>query len=93
MCKCGVIFGTAGMECEECKREVRIAKPSRCVIMEAPGRCKGYMLGICERCLDFCAEENWKGWKSVECEWWTGIKVRRKNESRKTVGSIQPENT
>jgi len=88
VCKCGVVFEGGGWECGDCARRVRVAKPSRCVIYETPGRCRGYLLGICERCLDYCAGENWKGWKSVDCEWWTGIKVRRKDGPREVMGSV-----
>ena len=39
----------------------------KCVIVEcAESRCPEYFKGICERCLDICAKENWLGWDKVE---------------------------
>lgn len=72
--KCGACFqpiqGNDRL-CAECLSQPKTASPVFCQIEEAPGRCQGYMKGICEACLDFCAAENWIGWRAVNgCEWW-----------------------
>lgn len=75
-CKCGNVFvpkERGERLCNNCRRKEHVAKPCKCVIVEAPGRCEGYMKGICEECLDWCAEQGWVGWKSYGAEWWKGI--------------------
>lgn len=72
-------------QCDECANRPRRAKPVLCEIEESYGRCEGYMKGICEACLDFCAAEDWVGWRAVNgCEWWKEIKVQDipKNQHR-----------
>ena len=68
--QCGGCFQLKGVGrlCPDCRRPT--AMPFKCVIVEAPGRCEGYMKGICEMCLDYCAEHDWIGWKAIGCEWW-----------------------
>jgi len=70
---CGACFQPNSYEkiCEDCSKQARKASPVFCEIEEAFGRCEGYMKGICEACLDFCAAEDWIGWRAVNgCEWW-----------------------
>jgi len=57
--------------CDDCVLRPRKAKPVICEIEECYGRCNGYLRGVCEACLDFCAAEDWVGWRAVDgCEWW-----------------------
>ncbi len=83
--------GRGQIRCENCKQGFpRHARPYRCDIIEVIpdlyaseepttsdfyGRCQGYMQGICEMCLDFCEQNDWRGWKAESYEWWTGIKT------------------
>jgi hypothetical protein len=60
--------------CNECYTRPKRARPVLCEIEESYGRCLGYFKGVCEACLDFCAAEDWVGWRAVdECEWWKGM--------------------
>lgn len=80
--------GRGQIRCEECHKGARRARPFKCDIIEtAPnlhcqgkeltspfyGRCLGYMRGVCEKCLDYCEANNWKGWKAESYEWWSGV--------------------
>ena len=50
-------------ECEKCsKRRVNI---NGCEIEESKGRCEEYLKGICSDCLEFCAINNWIGWRKI----------------------------
>ena len=50
------------------KRKVKgPATIGECTIVECKeSRCDEYLVGKCERCLDFCARYNWLGWQKVE---------------------------
>lgn len=66
---CGQLFIPEGGErrCEDCQapRTATITNVwnERCEIVESKGRCEEYVKGKCENCLDYCASENWLGWR------------------------------
>lgn len=60
--KCGQLYTTK--TCENCT--TRKAEIDGCQIEEAQGRCQEYYDGICEMCLNYCAQEDWKGWRKID---------------------------
>jgi hypothetical protein len=87
--------GRGQIRCKNCQSGPRRARPYLCDIVEVRssmgdgweeldspfyGRCSGYMHGICEKCLDYCAEHYWRGWKADGCEWWSGVKTIPRGE-------------
>jgi len=84
VCSCGALFvpqGKGNEKCENCRAGPKRAHPFRCDIVEirsdfeSPGRCQGYMKGICEICLEYCSNADWRGWKAESVEWWSGVKL------------------
>lgn len=59
--QCGQIY--MGEVCENCSK--RYARINNCLIVEAEGRCQEYLDGKCKDCLDFCAQNDWIGWRKL----------------------------
>ena len=59
--QCGQIITTK--YCEKCSKKK--ATIGNCEIEESKGRCKEHMQGKCSKCLEFCAINDWTGWRKI----------------------------
>lgn len=81
--KCYAVFTPAHSKdriCPTCRQEPRRATIGNCRIYEAPGRCWQHIHGACSRCLEFCAEHDWVGWRKEDEQSYVACPLQEPND-------------
>jgi len=65
-CTCGNYFNGPGKCCDECFFKKSVAKPAKCKIENAQGRCElGDQCEHYSKCLQYCSDNDWDGWRVI----------------------------